>query len=383
MARESSGVSRKVVIALNTTWNLVTFRANLIRALVAHGYEVVAVAPEDSYVGALAELNCRYISIPMDNRGTRPYHDLTLLWRYWRTFRRERPAALLGFTIKPNVYGSLAAHLLGIPVINNIAGLGTAYLKPGWLNLIANMLYRVSLSRSRRVFFQNLDDLNLFLKSGLVRPDQARRIPGSGVDVSHFVPRPASASRRRPFRFLLLGRLMWDKGVGEYVAAAKRLRDDGVCCNAQLLGFVDVKNPSAISRGQVETWVEQNLVEYLGEARDVRPFLADADCIVLPSYREGLPRALLEGASMGKPIIATDTPGCRDVVENGVTGYLVPERNVVALADAMRLMITTPPIELRKMGVRARKKIVEEFDEQIVISAYLEILASSIQRAPT
>jgi len=372
-------VSRKVVIALNTTWNLVTFRANLIRALAAHGYDVIGVAPEDSYVGALAELNCRYISIPMDNRGTHPYHDLQLLWRYWKTFRRERPAALLGFTIKPNIYGSFAARLLGIPVINNIAGLGTAYLKPGWLNLMANMLYRVSLTRSRRVFFQNHDDLDLFLRSGLVRADQARRIPGSGVDVSHFVPRPMPASGGRPFRFLFLGRLMWDKGVGEYVAAAKRLREEGICCNAQLLGFLDVKNPSAISRGQVESWVEQNLVEYLGYARDVRPFLADADCIVLPSYREGLPRALLEAASMGKPIVTTDTPGCRDVVENGVTGYLVPERNVVALVDAMRRIARTPPAELHEMGLRAREKIVKEFDEQIVISAYLEILASSIQ----
>ena len=368
------GLNRKIILTVNSAWNLVTFRAGLIRALVASGYDVVALAPSDRHVQRVRALGCRFVSLPMENAGTRPMRDLLLLFRYWMLLRSERPAAVLGFTIKPNIYGSLAAASLGIPVINNIAGLGTTFLRPGWLNRTARLLYRVALSRSTFVFFQNEDDLNLFVSSGLVRRDRAQRIPGSGVDTSYFAPTPSRARNGRPFRFLLLGRLLWDKGVGEYVEAARRLRTSGANAEALMLGFVDAKNPSAISGAQIDTWAREGVIKYLGETDDVRPYLSDADCVVLPSYREGIPRALLEAASMARPIITTDAPGCRDVVRHNVSGYAVSIKDVESLYWAMNSALELSEFDLAQMGMESRALVVDQFQEKTVVAAYQSAL---------
>jgi glycosyltransferase involved in cell wall biosynthesis len=375
-------LNRKIILTVNSAWNLVTFRAGLIRALVASGYDVVALAPSDRHVPRVRELGARFIDLPMENAGTHPVHDLHLLFRYWRVLRSERPAVVLGFTIKPNIYGSLAAASLGIPVINNIAGLGTAFLRSGWLNRTARMLYRVALSRSTVVFFQNGDDLNLFISSGLVRRERARRIPGSGVDTSYFAPTPRAPRNGRPFRFLLLGRLLWDKGVGEYVDAARRLRATGANAEALILGFVDAKNPSAISMSQIEAWAGEGVIRYLGDTDDVRPFLSSADCVVLPSYREGVPRALLEAASMARPIITTDAPGCRDVVRNNVSGYAVPIKDVESLYSAMRSALELPETVLTEMGMQSRALVVDQFQEKMVVAEYLTALAQLLSARP-
>jgi hypothetical protein len=181
-------MSLKVLIALNTAWNLVNFRSGLIRALVSHGYDVVAVAPTDEYAHQLAELGCRFVHLPMDNKGTHPGRDLMLLWRFGRLMRMERPDVFLGYTVKPNVYGSLAAHISGVPVINNVAGLGTVFIKGGWLNRLVRGLYQVALARSRKVFFQNEDDRQLFITGGLVDGALTDRLPGSGVNLKKFEP---------------------------------------------------------------------------------------------------------------------------------------------------------------------------------------------------
>ena len=367
-------MSNSVVITVNMAWNLINFRANLIRGLLGAGYEVVALAPNDRHASRVRELGCRFIHLPMDNMGTNPLRDLLLLWRYFRLFRKIRPVAMLGFTIKPNVYGSIAARWLGIPVVNNIAGLGKTFLHEGWLNRVARVLYRIALSCSRRVFFQNQDDLNLFVENGLVREDKAARLPGSGVDTAHFAPQAVSTQTDSAFRFLLLARLIWDKGVGEYIEAVRILRDAGMKVDARLLGFLDVRNPAAISRKQVESWQAEGMVTYLGDANDVRPHLAAVDCVVLPSYREGAPRSLLEAASMAKPVITSDVPGCRDVVLAGKTGYLVPAKDPRALADAMQRMARLPVEEREKMGKAARQFVVDKYDERKVVEAYIAVM---------
>ncbi|MFH1819649.1 MAG: glycosyltransferase family 4 protein [Pseudomonadota bacterium] len=365
----------KIVIALNTTWNLFNFRAGLIRALLAEGYDVVAVAPPDDYVSRLVSFGCGHVPLPMDNQGTHPGRDLILLWRFLRLLRAERPFAYLGYTVKPNVYGSIAAHILGIPVINNIAGLGTVFVRGNWLTSLVRCLYRVALSKSRRVFFQNSDDLAAFVGGGLVRADQARRLPGSGVDLSAFVPMLALPRDGRKFRFLLVARMLWDKGVAEYVEAARLLRARHADVECRLLGFLDVKNPDAIPREQMESWVAEGVVKYLGVTDDVRPLLGDSDCVVLPSYyREGVPRTLLEAAAMGLPVVTTDAAGCRDVVEDGVNGYLVRARDAADLADKMERMIALSSEARLEMGRRGRKKMECEFNERIVIDRYLDEL---------
>jgi glycosyltransferase involved in cell wall biosynthesis len=368
------------MIGLNTAWNLLNFRAGLIRALVAHGYEVVAVAPPDEYSESLADLGCRYVPLPMDNQGTHPGRDLFLLWRFLRLMRRERPDVYLGYTVKPNVYGSLAAHFCGIPVINNIAGLGVVFSKDGWLTRLVRGLYRLALARSHRVFFQNNDDMNLFVAGGLVDADVVGRVPGSGIDLALFRLEPLPAASVVRMRFLLIARMLWDKGVGEYVEAARLVRLRYPDVEFCLLGFLDVKNPAAISREQMAAWVGEGVVNYLGVTDDVRSFIAEVDCVVLPSfYREGVPRTLLEAAAMGRPIVTTDAVGCREVVDDGVNGFLCRVRDAHDLAEKLERMILLSPEERTSMGRYGREKVEREFDEKIVIRRYLETVEAIMQ----
>lgn len=366
-------MKRRIVIALNTAWNLVNFRAGLIRALVAEGYEVVAVAPNDEYASRLAELGCRFVAMPMDNKGTHPGRDLLLFFRFLNFLRHERPDVFLGYTIKPNVYGSLAAHVLGIPVVNNIAGLGTAFIRNSWLTRLVRLLYKTAFSRSSHVFFQNNEDLHMFVERGLVPADKVSRLPGSGVDlgVFHYVPMPSLENRS--FCFLLVARLLWDKGVGEYVEAARMVRRKYPATTFQLLGFLDVKNQTAVSSAQMDDWIDEGVVEYLGVADDVKPYLAAADCVVLPSYREGVPRSLLEAAAIGRPIVTTDAIGCRDAVDDGVNGLLCCVGDASDLAEKMQRIVEMSQSERALMGNAGRKKMELEFDEKIVIERYLRV----------
>jgi len=371
-------MSWKIVIALNTAWNLVNFRAGLIRALVAEGYEVVAVAPNDQYASRLAELGCRFVALPMDNKGTHPGRDLLLFFRFLHLLRHECPDIFLGYTIKPNVYGSLAAHVLGIPVVNNIAGLGTAFIRNNWLTRLVRLLYKTAFSRSYHVFFQNNEDLQMFVERGLVPVNKVSRLPGSGVDLGVFHYVPMLSLENRPFCFLLVARMLWDKGVGEYVEAARMVRRQYPTIRFQLLGFLDVKNQTAVSSAQMEDWLKEGVVEYLGVADDVKPHLVAADCVVLPSYREGVPRSLLEAAAIGRPIVTTDAIGCRDAVDDGVNGLFCRVGDARDLADKMLRIVEMSPSERELMGNAGRKKMEHEFDEKIVIDCYLRVTGDII-----
>ena len=372
----------KIVICLNTAWNLVNFRAGLIRALVAAGYEVVAVAPDDKYAAGLNSLGCRFVPLHMENGGTNPVQDAMLTLRFARLFARERPDVYLGYTVKPNVYGSLAAHIMGIPVINNIAGLGAVFIKDGWLVRVVRWLYRLALKRSAKVFFQNPDDRALFFDGGMVHAEVAELLPGSGIDLNRFIPAltPAVQDVNSKFRFLLIARMLRDKGVGEYVGAARLLRQRWPQAEFCLLGFLDVQNPAAISRAEMDAWVAEGVVNYLGVSDDVRAEIAAADCVVLPSYREGTPRTLLEAAAMARPIITTDAVGCREVVDDGVNGYLCQVRSAEDLAAKMEEMLCLSVSQRTEMGLRGRKKVESEFDEQIVIGKYLDAISSILDK---
>jgi glycosyltransferase involved in cell wall biosynthesis len=365
-----------VVISINASWNIVNFRAGLIGALQRHGFRIVALAPPDSYSHRFAELGVDYVPIAMDKKGVSPARDLLLLWRYYRALRRIRPAMFLGYTAKPNVYGSIAAQALGIPVINNVSGLGTAFIRPGLLTRIVSALYRFAFRRSATVFFQNEEDLDLFLGTALVAPGKAKLLPGSGIDITRFTP--SAARGAGPFTFLLIARLLWDKGVGEYVEAARIVRREVPDARFQLLGFLDVENRTAVARKEVEGWVDEGLIDYLGVSDDVRLQIAAADCIVLPSYREGLPRTLLEAAAMAKPLIATDVPGCRQVVRHGVNGYLCVVRDASSLAEAMLAMIRAPQASRLAMGAAARDMAEREYDEKIVARLYVEAIEAAL-----
>jgi glycosyltransferase involved in cell wall biosynthesis len=376
---------RKILICINTAWNIVNFRAGLIRALVDEGYEVVALAPNDKYAVGLQALGCRFVPLHMENGGTNPLKDALLLRRFMRLLAKERPDVYLGYTVKPNVYGSLAAHMLGIPVINNIAGLGAVFIQDGLLVRVVRWLYRLALKRSAKVFFQNNEDLQLFISGGLVQPELTALLPGSGIDLCRFapVPKPAVTDGSSKFRFLLIARMLRDKGVGEYVEAAQLIKKrwpQAECC---LLGFLDVQNPAAISRTEMDVWVASGVVSYLGVSDDVRAEIAAADCVVLPSYREGTPRTLLEAAAMARPIITTDAVGCREVVDDAVNGYLCKVRDAPDLAQKMEQMLSLSAQQRAEMGLRGRQKMEAEFDEQIVIGKYLEAIDVILRKCTT
>ena len=358
-----------IVVSVNAAWNLVNFRQSLLRSLVAAGYRVVAVAPPDGREGELAALGIEFVPIRIDRRGMSPLADAGLLVAYLRILRRLRPRAYLGFTVKPNVYGGMACRLLGIPRIANIAGLGTAFIRRGPLNWIVRRLYASGLSGARRVFFQNADDRAHFLAEGLVGEERTALLPGSGVDLARFVPRHRAPDGRTVF--LLVTRLLRAKGVAEYVeAAATMRRRHGDAVAFRLLGIPD-HSSGGVAPATLDRWRREGAVELIDAVGDVRPVLADADCVVLPSYYpEGTPRSLLEAAGMGKAIVTTDTPGCRDVVEGGVNGFLCAPRSAASLAEAMEAYRGLDAGARAAMGAASRARAERLYDERIVLERY-------------
>lgn len=364
--------NKKVFLTANSTWNVVNFRLGLIRALQSKGMDVIVAAPADRDPEPLRKIGCHFVQINLDRSSSSIYGDAALLYSYRSLLKRERPSVVLGFTVKPNIYASLAAASLGIPVINNISGLGTAFIHRGLVSSIVKYLYRISLARSHCVFFQNPDDRQLFLDLKLVGQSRAATLPGSGVDLDRFSPcEDLKVEHRSSFTFLLIGRLLWDKGVGEFVEAARLVKADHPDANFQMLGPLDPQNRTAIKEESIKRWCEEGVITYLGSADDVRPHIASSDCVVLPSYREGTPRSLLEAAAMARPLIATDVPGCREVTSDGVNGLLCRARDATDLARAMRRMLTMEPSIRAAMGRAGRVKIVKEFSENTVIERYL------------
>lgn len=373
MARKGeASLKHKIMICLNTSWNLVNFRSGLIQSLVVAGYEVVAVAPEDSYSPLLQTFGCRFVPLPMDNKGTHPGRDLQILWRFLRLLKRERPSVFLGYTVKPNVYGSIACHLLGIPVINNVAGLGTAFIRKSWVTGIVRSLYRLAFFRARKVFFQNLEDRFLFVSEGLVAEEKADCLPGSGIDLEKFYP--IEFPKQDCIRFLMIGRMLWDKGVGEFVEAARLLKRSGLNAEYCLLGFLDAQNSTAVRREQMEQWVNEGIVHYLGVSDKISDEIAQSHCVVLPSYREGTSRTLLEAAAMARPIVTTDVAGCREVVDDGVNGLLCRVGDAQDLAEKMYKICLLDAERRKTMGLLGRAKAEREFDERLVIQKYLETI---------
>lgn len=369
---------KKIVISINTSWNIYNFRAGLVKALIDQGFEVIAIAPPDEYSHKLEELGCKFIPLAMDKNGTSPIKDLALLYKYFRILRTERPHAFLGYTIKPNIYGSLAAHALGIPVVNNIAGLGATFIRDNFLTKVVRALYKCALKRSHRVFFQNADDRALFVESGLVQRAATVLVPGSGLNLAHYVPQPPAQPAGRRFRFLVVARMLKDKGIEEFAAAARLLREQRLPIDFQLLGPLDSENANSIPADRIRAWENEGLVSFLGKTDDVRQYLVDADCVVLPSYREGVPRSLLEAAAMGIPIVTSDVVGCRDAIDDGVTGLLCKVKDPVSLAQKMQDIFLMTPTQRNTMGAAGRHKIEREFDERIVIQKYLQALESLV-----
>ncbi len=364
---------KTIAIGSNTAHYVWQARRNLISALQNEGHNVVVLAPRDTYADRFTGLGVAYAEVPM-KMNKNPFSDLLLYRRFRKALGAAKPDVYLGFTIKPNIYGAMAAHQLKIPTINNIAGLGTLFGSDSIVARIAKTLYRMSLRRAALVFFQNPDDRRFFTEGGVVRHNRHDLLPGSGVDLSRFAFDPLPIDRQTDeITFLLVGRMLWDKGVGEFVEAARNIRQTHKNVHFCLLGALDTDNPGAISRVQMDAWVNEGHINYLGYTDNVMEEIAKADCVVLPSaYPEGTPRTLLEAAAVGRPIIATDAPGCRETIDDGVNGYLCKLRDPADLQSKLEKVIALSPQARQDMGRAGRAKMEREFDESIVIGKYID-----------
>jgi glycosyltransferase involved in cell wall biosynthesis len=378
-ASPASDTRPVVVLSANNCWNLANFRAPLLTGLQEAGYRIVAFAPLDSHADDLRRKGVEVRDVPIARSGMNPIIDTRLLIRYVRMLRALRPAAYCGFTIKPNVYGAIAARIAGVPAINNVTGLATPYLSEGLVWAVAERLYRFAFRRSRTVFYHNSEDLRLMIERKVIRPEQGRVIPGSGVNLEQFyLAKPDSDDGQ--LRFLFFGRLILHKGIREFIDAARLLRPTLPDARFQLLGNPDPGNPTSVSDQELKSWIDDGIVEHLGEHRDVRPFIAQSSVVVLPTYREGMSRALLEGAAMGKPLIGTDVAGSRELIEDGATGLLCKARHAGSLAAAMKRIAEIPREQLTAMGAAGRRKMEREFSEERVVQAYLDVLSEAIAR---
>jgi glycosyltransferase involved in cell wall biosynthesis len=369
----------KILLFANTDWYLFNFRRSLACALRSAGHDVLLVSPDGPYGARLRDLGFRWIPAPMLRSSLNPVREAALLAWLWRLIREEQPDLLHGFTIKCAIYGSVAARLAGVRArVNAVAGMGYVFtsqeMRARLLRPFVRCLMRIALDdRSARLILQNPDDVALFDRAGLVHPSRVRLIPGSGVDCDRFNPPVARASpASMAFRVLLPARLLWDKGLKEYVTAARLLRARGRNIEFLLAGEPDSGNPAAVPLVTIQDWGAEGVIRWLGHVDDMPALYRSVDAVVLPSYREGLPKGLIEAAACGLPLVTTDAPGCREVVTHGVTGLLVPVRNAEALADAIAVLHDDPGLRER-LGAAARRKAMSEFDERVVVEKTMHV----------
>ena len=367
-----------VAISANTSWYIYNFRRTTIEALIRNGYSVFAIAPQDQYSERLVDLGVEFVHIDIDQGGTNPLKDLKTLINFCRIYSTLNLSVVLNFTPKNNIYSTLAASFFKIPVVNNISGLGVVFSQGGVTASIVKRLYQVSQSRADHIFFQNVDDQSQFLNYGFINESRTSRIPGSGVDLVRFKHRDFSEDGT--LRLLMVCRMLKEKGVAEFVEAARILTRRYSNLEFNLLGFVDGNNPSSISSETMHAWQSEGAVNYLGVSNEVEVEIARSACIVLPSYyREGVPKALLEGAAMGKPLVTTDNIGCRDAVDDGLNGFLCEMRSVNDLVEKLDMVISMSSEEWKSMGHLGRLKMEREFDDNIIINEYLRIIDSVVR----
>lgn len=365
--------SKVIVFCCNSLWGLVNFRGRVIQALVQDGHRVVLVARCDVPLEQVAALGAEFVEWDVSARGANPLREARAILSLWRVYRHLAPDLAFQFTIKPVMYGAVISWLTGIRCVSVITGLGYLFLADNWRLRIAKILYRSTLHRSHQVWFLNADDREVFASAGLTDGLTVRTLPGEGIDVDHFarVPLPDSSAG---FVFLMIARLVRDKGVLEYGEAARKVKALHPEATFRLLGPSYSANTMSVSPSTIDEWSSAGWVEYLGAAADVRPAIAQCHCVVLPSYREGMPRVLMEAAAMGRPAIATNVTGCRDVILEGRTGLLCEPRNAESLAQACIDLLSRSREQTEQMAVEAHRLTLERYDDRIVIAIYRQVI---------
>jgi glycosyltransferase involved in cell wall biosynthesis len=377
----------KIFFFANTDWYLYNFRLPLAKALSQSGHDVVLISPPGQYGPRLQALGFNWQSVPMRRRSLNPFRELSLLIHLWRLMRAERPDIVHSFTIKSVVYGSLAARAAGVSRrVNAVAGMGYVFIsddiKARLLRPVVRALLRVALGgRNSRLILQNSDDVALFENVGVVDPSIIRLIRGSGVDCDLFRPSLTEERKGDEFRVLLAARLLWDKGIREYVQAARDLGSRDRRFRFLLAGDPDPGNPAAVPENQIAAWQSEGIIECLGHVDDMANLYSTVDLVVLPSYREGLPKSLIEAAACGLPLVTTDVPGCREVVADEETGLLVPPHDSTALATAISRLANHSEVASR-LGTSAREHAQREFDVNIILDQTLAVYDELLEPSP-
>lgn len=360
---------KSVVIIYNATHHVLLFKSELIKSIRENGYRVVVLASKDNYTNNLLDIVDEFHEIKLNSSGVNPVKDLILIFDIYTLLKKIKPFVVLNFTIKPVIYGTFAARLINAPVINTITGLGTAFISKGLTNRIVRLLYSFTLRFSHLVFFQNPDDQQFFKDLKIISRNNTKLISGSGVDLLKFYPK--KNEKRSEIKILFIGRIISDKGINELIDAAKIIKKEFSNAAFILMGMVGVNNKTSISQSKIDDWVEKGIIEFIPFKDDVRGVLGDSDLVVLPSYREGTPKTLIEAASMAKPLIATDVPGCREVVNDGVNGFLCKVKNSTSLANQIRRFIKLDYSTKIEMGLKSRQLAVEKFDIIKVNNRYI------------
>jgi glycosyltransferase involved in cell wall biosynthesis len=366
---------KKIIFTSNTSMSLYKFRLNIIKSLTQKGFCVVLCAAEDEYSQRLKKEGLRIIPINLSRKGINIFHDIKLMMYLFHIYKRERPDLVYNFSIKPNIYSSLAAAFNRIACVNTVSGMGSLFVQNNLLTHIVRQMYRISFKFTKKVIFQNQYDLDFFINSIHLKKDKAVLTSGSGVNLDYFNPSFCQnfTQSKKNFTFLFIGRLIRHKGIDELIAASKIIKDKHKNVQINLLGRIDLGNPSGITKRTIYKLTKEGLINYFGAHDDVRPFICEADAIVLPSYREGVPRALLESMAMEKPIITTNAIGCSEVIEDGKNGFSIPAKNAKALVEAMSKLINLDPDKIKRMGKYGRQKAATEFNEQNVIQRYVSL----------
>jgi len=359
-----------ILVLSNSIVGLHSFRKEVMKAIVDAGYQLYISVPnsDDDRVIYFEEIGCKIIKTDFNRRGMNPFADLKLMMNYRKIIKQLRPVAVLSYTIKPNVYGGIACRLTGAPLIANITGLGDAIENGGWLQKLTLSLYKYSLRKASRVFFQNVTNRNFCIQKGLANSSSVI-LPGSGVNLAHHAYQEYAPDG--VIKFLFIARLLKDKGTEEYFETAKAIKEKYPQTEFQILGWVD-----GGYRQKLDELVSKGIINYLGTTSDVRPYLKSVHCTVMPSYHEGMSNVNLESAANGRPVITTNVPGCRETVNDGKTGFLVEAKNAVALTQGVERFLALPYKHKVLMGQLAREKVEREFDRQIVVREYLSAIES-------
>ncbi len=381
-----------IAFVANTSWSMYRFRTNILRHLIKQGHTVSIIAPFDDSISQLSDMGCDCIHVNMHKQGTNPLQDIYLTYQLFNIYKKIKPDLLFHYTIKPNIYGSIAAKFAKIKnCIAVTTGLGSAFIGKIWVAKIVELLYRYALLNASYVAFLNQYDQTVFIQKKIIPVTKAWLLPSEGIDTEFFSPKSmqervadiyaalpinhANNLSIKTIRFLLIARMLKDKGIIEYLQSAKVLKEKyGDVINFYILGAFDPDNPSAINTQDIQIYLNKGIVKYLGVVADVRPFIYYADCIVLPSYAEGISRSLLEGACMEKPLIATNVAGCVDIVEDAYNGYLCQAKSYASLVMAIEKFIHLSTEDKIIMGKNSRQVVIEKFSDEKVIQCYDDLM---------